>query len=73
MAGICDQCGDMANNLAQHRRIPLMKDQEDIAVLFMLPPDPLHINLLGCGNTCLEYLEKYISPNIGYNVSENIY
>ena len=43
----------------EFKPIPLRKDQEDVAVLFQLPPDPLHVNLLGCGNDVLECLEKF--------------
>ena len=43
----------------EFKPIPLRKDQEDVAVLFQLPPDPLHVNLLGCGNDALECMEKF--------------
>ena len=43
----------------EFRPIPLRKNQGDAAVLFLLPPDPLHVNLLGCGNDALECLEKH--------------
>ena len=43
--------------------IPLRKDQEDVAVIFLLPPDPLRVNLLGCGNDTLECMEKHMKSN----------
>ena len=43
----------------EFKPIPLRKDQEDVAVLFELPPYPIHVNLLGCGNDALECLKKF--------------
>ena len=36
----------------------LRKDQGDQEIIFMFPPDPLHINYLGPVNDALELLEK---------------
>ena len=38
--------------------IPLRKDQGKQEVIFLLPPDPLHINLLGPCNDILEKMEN---------------
>ena len=46
----------------EFKPIPLRKNQEDNAVLFQLPPDPLHVNYLGCVNDTLECMEKHY-PN----------
>ena len=35
-----------------------------MAVLFQLRTDPLHVNLLGCGNDVLECLEKFFPLEI---------
>ena len=48
----------------QFKPIPLRKDQEDVAVLFQLPPDPLHANLLGCGNDALECMERFYNQEM---------
>ena len=45
--------------------IPLRKNHEDDAVLFQLPPDPLHVNYLGCGNDALECMEKSFPEVMG--------
>ena len=36
----------------------MRKDQVDKQVLCMLPPDPLHVNILGPPNDVLELLEE---------------
>ena len=37
--------------------IPLRKHLGYSDILFTLPPDPLHVNLLGCGNDAIEGLD----------------
>ena len=55
----------------EFKPIPLRKDQEDVAVLFQLPPDPLHVNLLGCGNDALECIEKFIPQEMSCFYKQN--
>ena len=38
----------------------------DSDILFTLPPDPLHVNLLGCGNDSIEGLEN-LFPDVMTN------
>ena len=38
--------------------IPLRKDQEEMETIFLLPPDPLHVNLFGPVNDVLEKMEE---------------
>ena len=72
----CENCNQNRKQLknskpCEFKPIPLRKDQEDATVLFQLPPDPHHLNLLGCGNDALEYMERFYPQVMSYFYKQN--
>ena len=48
----------------EFKPIHLKDGHGDSEVLFTFPPDPLHINLLGAGNDCIDLLEKVFPEEV---------
>ena len=51
--------------------IKLSSNHQDAEILFSLPPDPLHTNLLGAGNDACDKLEHYFPDEMINFYAEN--